>query len=137
MKTLLPTRFFAISCAALPALAQPSPALAPAEAVEGLSQTEWSRAWWQWAASFDRDNSPVGDRNGALCDRGQSGPVWFLAGTYGTQRTVRTCKIPQGKYLLPLDQLRGDAGLERVDLCFHRAAGRCHDRKRRRLAAGR
>lgn len=64
-----------------------------------MSQAEWSRAWWQWAGSFDRDDSPVGDQTGALCASKQSGPVWFLAGTYGTHRTVRTCKIPQGKYV--------------------------------------
>jgi hypothetical protein len=25
--------------------------------------------------------------------------VWFLAGTYGTRRTVRRCTVPRGKYL--------------------------------------
>lgn len=25
--------------------------------------------------------------------------MWFLAGTYGTQRTIRTCTVPKGKYL--------------------------------------
>lgn len=71
----------------------------PDDTVAGLTQAEWSRAWWQWAGSFDRGDSPVGDQSGALCGRKQDGPVWFLAGTYGTHRTVRTCTVPSGKYL--------------------------------------
>jgi hypothetical protein len=71
----------------------------PSEAVAGLFQAEWSRAWWQWAGSFKRSESPVADRSGARCQAGQSGNVWFLAGTYGTARTIRTCTIPAGKYL--------------------------------------
>lgn len=56
-------------------------------------------AWWQWAQSFDRESSPVADRTGEKCGSKQSGGVWFLAGTYGTQRTIRTCKVPAGRYL--------------------------------------
>jgi hypothetical protein len=67
--------------------------------VAGLSQAEWSRAWWQWAGSFERNESPIADGSGALCGSKQNGPVWFLAGTYGTRRTIRTCKMPRGKYL--------------------------------------
>jgi hypothetical protein len=73
--------------------------VAPNEPAAGLSQAEWSRNWWQWAGSFDQDQSPIADRTGALCNAKQDGPVWFLAGTYGTRRTVRTCKVPSGKYL--------------------------------------
>lgn len=29
----------------------------------------------------------------------QSSEVWFLAGTYGTPRTIRTCRVPRDKYL--------------------------------------
>jgi hypothetical protein len=79
--------------------AQPAKTVPPNQPVHGLSQAEWSREWWQWAASFDRRASPVSDRTGALCALKQSGPVWFLAGTYGTQRTIRSCKVPHGKYL--------------------------------------
>jgi len=79
--------------------AQTATVVPPRDLVNDMSQAEWSQAWWQWAGSFQRNDSPVGDQTGALCDRGQSGPVWFLAGTYGTHRTVRTCKIPSGKHL--------------------------------------
>lgn len=80
-------------------LAQGGPVVPADEPVGGLSQAEWSRAWWQWAGSFRRDESPIADRTGALCDRRQASNVWFLAGTYGTQRTIRTCTVPRGKYI--------------------------------------
>jgi hypothetical protein len=67
--------------------------------VAGVSQEVWSRNWWQWAGSFARSDSPVADRTGKLCGLEQSGAVWFLAGTYGTKRTIRTCTIPAGKHL--------------------------------------
>jgi hypothetical protein len=73
--------------------------LAPHEAVAGKSQETWSREWWQWAGSFEQSVSPVADRSGAACASKQSGPVWFLAGTYGERRTLRTCTVPRGKYL--------------------------------------
>lgn len=67
--------------------------------VGGLSQAEWSRVWWQWAASFEPGESPVADLTGEKCGNGQSGDVWFLAGTFGTRRTTRTCRVPRGKFL--------------------------------------
>ena len=67
--------------------------------VAGASQSQWSRKWWQWALSFDAEDSPVADRTGALCRAGQQGPVWFLAGGYGDSRIVRECTVPVGKYL--------------------------------------
>ena len=82
-----------------PGRAADSYLLAPGEAVAGKTQEVWSREWWQWAGSFDESVSPVADRSGAACASKQLGPVWFLAGTYETHRTVRTCKIPRGKHL--------------------------------------
>jgi len=92
--------FVAASFAFLsPSFAQTGMAVPPTEAVANTSQADWSRAWWQWAGSFNRAESPVADRSGENCHLKQNGPVWFLAGTYGTQRTIRTCKVPRGKYL--------------------------------------
>ncbi len=76
-----------------------SSVLPPDATVAGVSQQDYSQRWWQWAASFAHEESPVADRTGALCGSRQSGAVWFLAGTYGTQRAVRTCHVPKGKYL--------------------------------------
>lgn len=82
--------------AARPASAQLVP---PSRAIAGVTQEEWSKRWWRWALSFDDEDSPVADPDGRLCASGQSGPVWFLAGTYETRRTVRSCRIPAGKTL--------------------------------------
>jgi hypothetical protein len=71
----------------------------PDQAVAGRNQAAWSRAWWEWAASFNYSESPVADLTGTNCHLKQNGPVWFLAGTYGTGRTIRTCTVPRGKYL--------------------------------------
>jgi hypothetical protein len=69
------------------------------ELVASIAQEEWSRIWWQWAGSFEQQDSPIADQTGELCGSRQSGPVWFLAGTYGTKRIIRACTIPSGKYL--------------------------------------
>ncbi len=71
----------------------------PGEGVEGVSQSVWSQRWWEWAFSFPQELSPVADRTGEFCAGNQSGGVWFLAGTYGTKRAIRTCHVPSGKYL--------------------------------------
>lgn len=71
----------------------------PGDSVDGMPQHEWSKVWWQWAGSFDQNESPIADRTGESCHLKQSGPVWFLAGTYSSKRTMRTCKIPKNKYL--------------------------------------
>jgi hypothetical protein len=76
-----------------------SPLMSPTEKVAGMNQELWSREWWQWAGSFEQFDSPVADRSGIRCGLKQSGAVWFLAGTYGTRRTIRTCTIPAGKHL--------------------------------------
>ena len=90
-----------VLAALLTALAAPAQAqlIPPAKAIAGASQEEWSKRWWHWALSFDDEDSPVTDPDGRMCGAGQSGPVWFLAGTYGSQRTVRTCRVPAGKTL--------------------------------------
>lgn len=81
------------SPAAMPAL------VPPGEAVAGRSQASWSEIWWQWAWSFRLDESPVADATGARCASRQSGEVFFLAGSFGTRRTVRTCTVPRGQHL--------------------------------------
>jgi hypothetical protein len=75
------------------------PLVPPGEKVVGMDQEDWSRNWWQWAGSFAAYESPVADKTGRRCGLKQSGAVFFLAGTYGTQRTIRTCTVPAGKYL--------------------------------------
>jgi hypothetical protein len=65
----------------------------------GLSYGEWSAKWWQWALSIPASENPQFDPTGEDCAVGQSGPVWFLAGTPGFPAT-RTCTVPTGKFIL-------------------------------------
>jgi hypothetical protein len=80
----------------------------------GLSYGEWSARWWQWLLQIPAATNPNLDPTGAHCAEGQSGQVWFLAGTFGTLPSpiVRDCTVPAGKSLLlsPLNQADG-AGL--------------------------
>lgn len=100
MRTLRAFLLVAASFAVLPcAFAQAGMAVPPTEPVAGVSQGDWSKAWWQWAGSFSNADSPIADRIGTNCHLKQDGPVWFLAGTYGTQRTIRTCTVPRDKHL--------------------------------------
>ncbi len=65
----------------------------------GVSYAEWTAKWWQWVLSIPKESNPVLDENGKNCAQGQSGPVWFLAGTGGGS-AKRTCTIPAGKAIL-------------------------------------
>lgn len=69
--------------------------------VYGKTYGEWSAEWWKWALTFPKGENPVADETGEFCDSGQSGPVWFLAGTLaGADIPVtRNCTIPAGKAL--------------------------------------
>ena len=92
-------RFVPLLLVTLSASAEQSYLVPADEPIAGLTQEDWSRVWWQWAATFERYQSPVADPTGELCASKQSGDVWFLAGTYGTARTIRTCMVPRGKHL--------------------------------------
>jgi hypothetical protein len=80
----------------------------PGSSPYGLSYNDWSAEWWKWLYSIPDDRNPAADTTGAFCAENQnaSGPVWFLAGTYGSKE-VRNCTIPSGKSLLlsPIDML--------------------------------
>lgn len=66
--------------------------------VEGASLGEWTARWWRWA--LGQWVEPFLDPDGRLCDIGQEGPVWFLAGTDGTFKPRRECAVPEGRHLL-------------------------------------
>jgi hypothetical protein len=67
--------------------------------IYGRTYGEWSAQWWQWAHAFPAATNPLLQEGPVDCSRGQSGPVWFLAGTLGGEAD-RTCAIPHGKALL-------------------------------------
>ena len=88
----------AVALAATVALSTSAPARAAqvvpiGEKAFGKSYGEWSTTWWNWAVSQPAEASPVTDETGARCNVGQSGPVFFLAGTTGGSVT-RTCSVP-------------------------------------------
>jgi hypothetical protein len=79
--------------------AAPPVVLPPTATVAGVSQADYAVRWWQWANRSRRGVRPYQDPTGALCGLHQSGEVWFLAGTDGTDDVVRHCTMPVGKYL--------------------------------------
>src|SRR6476646_8269332 len=64
-----------------------------------LTYGQWTAKWWQWLLSIPKDSNPGGDNTGKYCNQGQSGPVWFLTGTYGGPN-IRSCTVPAGKAIL-------------------------------------
>jgi hypothetical protein len=66
----------------------------------GRSYAEWAAAWWQWALGNPATGNPLLDPTGDACATGQSGHVWFLAGTLASDAVTRDCTIPQGTALL-------------------------------------
>lgn len=97
-----------LACAMAPLLARaggsrgnPNPGVLPPHG-EAFGQEcgEWTAQWWQWALSIPTDQNPLLDETGADAARGQSGPVWFLAGISGAGGAVeRTVTVPAGKAL--------------------------------------
>jgi hypothetical protein len=77
----------------------PNPKILPIQSTPyGMTYGQWGDAWWQWTMSIPADINPVTDPTGEFAAVGQSGPVWFLAGTYGGV-LERTVTIPAGKAL--------------------------------------
>ena len=56
------------------------------------------REWWQWLLSIPASTNPILDARRGRLGQGQSGSVWFLAGSFGGPAT-RTCDVPTGKAL--------------------------------------
>lgn len=90
-----------VDAAVQQAATAPTPAayVLPADArVEGESVAALTARWWQWANAMAFP--PYRDPDGRLCELGQSGPVWFLAGTDGSFEPQRRCTVPEGRHLL-------------------------------------
>ncbi len=84
----------------------PNPGVIPPNAKPyGMSYGEWEGPWWQWEVRAPATQDPVSDSTGAYANINQSGPVFFLAGTWtgGGTPIVRTVTAPAGKaFLIPL-----------------------------------
>jgi hypothetical protein len=79
------------------AAGNPNPGVLPTNShCYGASYAEWSARWWQWAHLEPYGSDPVSDTTGANAAAGQSGHVWFLAGSYGVTGIHRTVTVPTG-----------------------------------------
>lgn len=56
--------------------------------------------WWKWVLAQPADKSPLLDTTGANCGQGQSGLVFYLAGSTSDQPVVRNCTVPAGKHIV-------------------------------------
>ncbi|MFC5663390.1 signal protein [Kitasatospora misakiensis] len=68
----------------------------PAGAVRTLTSAEVQNGWWNWAASIDKERSPMLDMTGARCAEGQREGIWYLAGMTGGDVVQRSCTVPVG-----------------------------------------
>ena len=84
--------------------ANPNPRIAPIDSNPyGNSYGEWSARWMQWFFSIPQGTNPALDPTGAFCAQGQTGKVWFLAGSLLNGSFTRTCTVPPGTALfLPI-----------------------------------
>jgi hypothetical protein len=70
----------------------------PESKIFGLTYGEWAARWWQWILSVPKGCNPATDTDGSNAAQNQSGPVWFLAGTFGTIVSAeRKCAITSAK----------------------------------------
>jgi hypothetical protein len=76
----------------------------------GIPYADWTAKWWQRLVSIPNPSNPINDITGKNCGVGQSGPVWFLAGSTpgyiyriegpANHTAERSCTIPAGKAIL-------------------------------------
>jgi hypothetical protein len=64
-----------------------------------MTYGEWTAKWIQWEYSMPEEDNPAVDDTGENCGNNQTGPVWFLAGTFGGAVT-RQCTIPSDRAIL-------------------------------------
>ena len=70
--------------------------------VYGKTIGNWGNSWWQWALNFSYADDPLLQDGNVDCAAGQSGKVWYLAGSFGgtlgeANPAERTCTIKKGK----------------------------------------
>ncbi len=75
--------------------------VAPGSTVAGKSIGEWTGDWWNWLVQEEFATNPALDTTGALANRNQSGPVFFVAGTFGDNVPYnRSFTVPTDRYIL-------------------------------------
>ena len=125
MPALVATAILSLGVAS-PALAgedkENSPEIFPPQSHPyGKTYGAWGAEWYKWVYSFPVTKNPIQDLTGEFGSLNQSGPVWFLAGTFGGM-VERTITIPTGKGIfLPIFSYFNDYPCP--DATFHPAPG--------------
>lgn len=83
-----------------PATAPVPGSVAATERIAGATQLQWIQRYAEWIRSFPKNESPATDPTGERCGAGQSGAMWFLAGTRELGKVERECSVPAGKSIL-------------------------------------
>jgi hypothetical protein len=65
----------------------------------GNSYNQMAVDWWQYVLGQPTATNPLTDTTGANCATGQTGSVFFLAGTSGSGTVTRHCTVAAGKQL--------------------------------------
>ncbi|MFO1306101.1 MAG: hypothetical protein U1F54_20435 [Burkholderiales bacterium] len=94
----------AVACCALAlwfalssGLTQAGPGPLPVESnAYGRSYSLLSTDWVKWMIATPAPSNPLLDESGAFAAVGQSGKVWFLAGTFDTAPVTRSIAVPAG-----------------------------------------
>jgi hypothetical protein len=75
--------------------------LDPTQQHYGNTDDEWGALWWKWIYELPQTAGnciiPFQDPTGANCGYGQSGPVFYLAGTVSGTAVRNQCVVPLGK----------------------------------------
>jgi hypothetical protein len=95
-----------------------NPGVAPPQSMPyGKSYSEWSMEWWLYTMPVPLSINPFG--YGTDGSFGQSGPVWFLGGTFTGANLVREITIPTGTALFFPVMNAECSTLEPPDSGFH------------------
>lgn len=72
----------------------------PIQKAFDMTYEEWTARWGQFVFGLPTIDNPLQDTTGALCGKGQWGPVIFLFGSPGSGSVTRSCTISSKKGLL-------------------------------------
>lgn len=74
-----------------------NPGVYPVDSViYGKTYGEWSAEWWKWVFAIPASSNPLMDDGSGKFFEGQSGDVWFLAGSWNGNTKLK-CEVPAGK----------------------------------------
>ena len=92
---------FTVSCSSDNQSSSSAQVLDPTQAHYGNADDAWGTLWWKWVYDMPQTAGkcfiPFQDPTGASCRTGQSGDVFFLAGTSAGTVVRDQCTIPSGK----------------------------------------